>query len=80
MLPPGADPNAVQASYENGGELRCRSCALSPNATRCKCACAATCGVVYQDSHAASLLAVLVVKIPKTEEYKALQPKKVDIQ
>ena len=24
--------------------------------------------------------AVLVVKIPKTEEYKALQPKKVDVQ
>ena len=22
MLPPGADPNAVQATYENGGELR----------------------------------------------------------
>ena len=25
MLPPGADPNGVQASYENGGELRCIS-------------------------------------------------------
>ena len=38
MLPPGADPNGVQASYENGGELRRRFRVRSSDENCCKCA------------------------------------------
>ncbi len=76
MLPPGADPNGVQASYENGGELRCIFPVLWDAAS----------ALVRQNSGQTPFLtqlllhAVLIVKIPKTEEYKALQPKKIEVQ
>ena len=75
MLPPGADINVVQATYESGGAQVYGVLIYRPLSQRAQCSCRRA-DVMPTDVH---MDAVLIVKLPKTEEYQALQPKKVQI-